>query len=102
MTDLQRKTLTRFADACDRTGNPASPYEALGSDADELAQATAKLVAAGLLKALPTEETCDDHGGTRFRVTPEGWQALGRSPRPGAKGHGARIVPSANGKRRAS
>lgn len=102
MTDQQRRILSRFADQSDRTGNPASAHEALGSDAPEYPGAVATLVQAGLLRALPTEETRDDHGGTRFQLTPAGWAALDRrpQPRPVARSHGVRPVPHANGKHR--
>ena len=91
MTKVQRDVLTSFADM----GLPASKWEVFGhgarADLDDVVMA---LCGAGLLAAVPYCETSDRHGGTRLRVTGEGYAALGRTPpgAPVAKSHGVRFA----------
>ena len=97
MTKAQRDVLMSFADM----GVPASKFEVFGhgarADLDDVVMA---LCGAGLLVALPYCETSDRHGGTRLRVTPEGYAELGitpKQPAPVVKMHGARVM---NGRHR--
>lgn len=94
MSKFALEVLARFA----AHGSAASRHEIFANDnIAATTSAIGALAGDGYLLALPTAETADPHGGTRFALTAKG-KALAGVPVPKSAG----VVASVNGKRKRS